>query len=400
MSGNCATRRGHADVRAGGDTWTVLYRRFGRTELQMPVFSCGGMRFQQSWSDRGQPIRDEAQENLAATVQAAMDRGITHIETARGYGTSERQLGMLMPDLDRQRLILQTKVAPTPDPAAFEAHVLESLDRLKVSRVDLLGLHGINTYEKLWWALRPGGCLEVARSMQAAGLIGHVGFSTHGTLQMIQQALAADFDYVNLHYYWIFQRNWPVIAQAAQRDMGVFIISPADKGGRLYDPSPKLQELCAPLHPLVFNALFCLSRPEVHTLSIGAATPADFNLALSALDHDFSEIERPAARLLAAMADTLGDGVWEQIGQGIPAWDHCPGLINVEMTVLLRAVLLAWGMDGFAKWRYGMLGNESEWLPGMDAREAGDFDFTRALAHSPLAEQIATWLPGAHDLLT
>ena len=88
MSGNCATRRGHADVRAGGDTWTVLYRRFGRTELQMPVFSCGGMRFQQSWSDRGQPIRDEAQENLAATVQAAMDRGITHIETARGYGTS------------------------------------------------------------------------------------------------------------------------------------------------------------------------------------------------------------------------------------------------------------------------------------------------------------------------
>ena len=26
-------------------------RRFGRTELPMPVLSLGGMRFQQSWSD-------------------------------------------------------------------------------------------------------------------------------------------------------------------------------------------------------------------------------------------------------------------------------------------------------------------------------------------------------------
>ncbi len=365
----------------------------------MPVFSCGGMRFQQSWSDRGQPIRDEAQGRLAATVKRAMELGVTHIETARGYGTSERQLGMLLPELDRDRLILQTKVVPTHDPAVFEAHVRESLDRLQLSRVDLLALHGINTYEKLWWALRPGGCLEVARRLQTAGLVGHVGFSTHGTVEMIQQAIDADFDYVNLHWYWIFQRNWPVIEAAAAQDMGVFIISPSDKGGRLYDPSPRLTQLCAPLHPLVFNALFCLSRPEVHTLSIGAAQPSDFDLALSTLDHDVAEIEQPAARLLDAMAEVIGDGAWDQIGDGIPAWDHCPGLINVEMTVLLRAVMLAWGMDGFATWRYGMLGNESDWLPGMDARHADRFDFTRTLAHAPLAEQIKGWLLDAHGIL-
>jgi hypothetical protein len=29
----------------------MKYRRFGRTGIQMPVFSCGGMRYQQSWSD-------------------------------------------------------------------------------------------------------------------------------------------------------------------------------------------------------------------------------------------------------------------------------------------------------------------------------------------------------------
>ena len=30
----------------------MLYRRFGKTDLQMPVFSCGGMRYQQSWNDQ------------------------------------------------------------------------------------------------------------------------------------------------------------------------------------------------------------------------------------------------------------------------------------------------------------------------------------------------------------
>jgi predicted aldo/keto reductase-like oxidoreductase len=362
------------------------------------------MRFQQSWSERGQPIRDDAQEGLAATVGRAMQIGVTHIETARGYGTSERQLGMLMPGLDRQRLILQTKVAPTADPRRFEGHVRESLERLRTGYVDLLALHGVNTYEKLYWSLRPGGCLEVARRLQDEGLVRHVGFSTHGSLDLILEAIEhpVGFDYINLHWYLIFQRNWPAIEAAARRDMGVFIISPSDKGGRLYDPSPRTAELTAPFHPLVFNALFCLSRPQVHTLSIGAASPSDFDLALSALDHvdDAAEvIAEPLARMHAAMDDAIGVGAWERIGQGIPSWDHTPGLVNIEMVVLLRAVMLGWGMEGFARWRYGMLGNEADWLPGMDARDAAGHDFTRALKRAPLRDDIIEWLGDAHALL-
>ncbi|KKK46787.1 hypothetical protein LCGC14_3161730, partial [marine sediment metagenome] len=29
----------------------MIYRRFGKTELQMPVITCGGMRFQHAWQD-------------------------------------------------------------------------------------------------------------------------------------------------------------------------------------------------------------------------------------------------------------------------------------------------------------------------------------------------------------
>jgi predicted aldo/keto reductase-like oxidoreductase len=89
------------------------YRRFGRTELPMPVFSCGGMRYQQSWNHL--PLAEvsrASQENLEATIHRALDLGINHIETAWGYGTSEVQLGQILPKLPRDRLIVQTKVSP------------------------------------------------------------------------------------------------------------------------------------------------------------------------------------------------------------------------------------------------------------------------------------------------
>src|SRR6188474_2538565 len=91
----------------------MRYRRFGRTELQMPVFSCGGMRYQQSWDDVApEKVEEKGQLNLEATILRALELGINHIETARGYGSSEMQLGWILPKLPREKMIVQTKVAP------------------------------------------------------------------------------------------------------------------------------------------------------------------------------------------------------------------------------------------------------------------------------------------------
>ena len=61
-------------------------RRFGRTELAMPLLSLGGMRFQQSWSDLpAAEIKLESQQNLEQILVAAMAAGMHHIETARFY---------------------------------------------------------------------------------------------------------------------------------------------------------------------------------------------------------------------------------------------------------------------------------------------------------------------------
>src|SRR5687768_16312239 len=91
----------------------MRYRRFGRTELPMPVFSCGGMRYQYKWQDVAlAEVPKSNQENLEATIHRAIQLGINHIETARGYGSSEMQLGQVLPGLPREKIIVQTKVAP------------------------------------------------------------------------------------------------------------------------------------------------------------------------------------------------------------------------------------------------------------------------------------------------
>src|SRR5437773_11413499 len=133
----------------------MQYRRFGRTELQMPVFSCGGMRYQFKWQDvePGQVPR-ENQENLEATIRRALELGINHIETARGYGSSEMQLGNILPRLPRDRIIVQTKIAPHKNPENILKAFQTSLKYLRLEYVDLLALHGINQRQLLELSLR------------------------------------------------------------------------------------------------------------------------------------------------------------------------------------------------------------------------------------------------------
>src|ERR1035438_3208565 len=128
----------------------MQYRRFGRTELAMPVISCGGMRDQYKWQDAPPAeLPAASQSNLEATIHRAVELGINHIETARGYGTSEMQLGGVLPQLPREKIIVQTKVAPRATPEEFLETFETSMKYLRLDHVDLLALHGINNRELL-----------------------------------------------------------------------------------------------------------------------------------------------------------------------------------------------------------------------------------------------------------
>ena len=76
-------------------TWKCPTVRFGRTDLQMPIVTCGGMRMQQAWGGAVTSMDEvlpECQANFEAIVQRALALGINHFETAKGYGCSEIQV--------------------------------------------------------------------------------------------------------------------------------------------------------------------------------------------------------------------------------------------------------------------------------------------------------------------
>jgi hypothetical protein len=382
----------------------MQYRRFGRTQLQMPVFSCGGMRYQYKWQDvPAWQISQDNQRNLEATIRRSVEVGINHIETARGYGTSEVQLGRILPTFPRDQLIVQTKITPQSNPKEFQHQFDKSLANLRLDYVDLLSIHGINTPELLHDSIRPGGCVDVARKLQDQGKVKFIGFSTHGPTDVIVKTIETDqFDYINLHWYYINQVNWPAIEAATRHDMGVFIISPSDKGGMLYKPPQKLVELCAPVSPIVFNDLFCLSHPQVHTLSVGASRPTDFDEHLKAVEllDRASEILSPILlRLDEEAIATFGEDWIKTWHVGLPKPEKTPGGMNIQAILWLRNLALAYDLVDYAKMRYNMLGNADHWFPGNKADRVREFDLRQCLRESPHADKIPSVLEDAHRLL-
>lgn len=379
------------------------YRRFGRTEIRMPVITCGGMRYQHSWQDNTLDTTSaENQSNLEACIRRAVESGINHIETARGYGTSEVQLGCILPSLPRDSLIVQTKIAPQESKKAFLEVFDKSLSNLKLDYVDLLGIHGINTAELLEQALH-GGSLDAARELQAGGLVRHIGFSTHAPLPVILKAIASNaFSYVNLHWYYFDQCNYPAIEAAAARDMGVFIISPNDKGGKLYTPPEKLTQLCAPFTPMGFNDLFCLSDPKVHTLSIGVVRPSDFDAHLAILPDlpDAKAKITPIIHRLEQEAQRIFGKDWmDRWNRDLPEIEATPGNIPIYHILRMANMAGAFDMLDYAKMRYNMLGNGGHWFPGAKADETADWTALRqCISHHPLADQILDVMKKSHTL--
>ncbi len=330
----------------------MRYRRFGKTNLYLSVFSLGTMRYLAS------------QEVAQTTIEKALALGINHFETARGYGKSEEYLGAALARLPvaRSQIYVTTKILPTADADTMRCHIDESLQRLQLDYLDCLAIHGINTWEHLQ-SVRDGGCMQAVREAVKDGRIKHVGFSTHGSLELVSSAISGDlFEFVNLHYYYFFQRNAAALELAKTKDIGIFIISPADKGGKLYTPPQKLVDLCHPFTPLELNYRFLLSNPSITTLSVGAANAEELiePLKFSDRDEPLTATELAAYQRLETQLTNLEPQKCSQCYACLP----CPENINIPEILRLRNLAVAYDMTDYGNYRYTMLENAGHWFPG------------------------------------
>src|SRR6478735_6180759 len=290
------------------------YRRFGKTDKRLSVITLGGMRYKGGWGKPREEPQRELIEHCMRCVRRALDVGINHIETAHGYGKSEYAHGIAFRELGLRRdsFYLMTK-----------GYAASAAEMQRMFEAQLRGL---------------------------------------GTDHIDLDAISTDaFEFINLHYYYFFQRNLAAIQLAEAKDMGVFIISPNDKGGRLFEAPPVLRELTAPLSPIQFNARFCLRLPAVHTLSFGMTEPTHFDemlgifpTAIPLSEPDLRTQQRLDARLaLDPLAAYEG---YELTGD--------PSGINIPEVLRFRRMLRCYDMLGFGRYRYNMFQEKDHWFPG------------------------------------
>lgn len=212
----------------------MIYRDFRGKKLSLLGF--GAMRLPQT--EEG--TVDEAQ--VDEMVRYAMEHGVNYYDTAYPYhgGTSEIILGRILKQYPRDRFYLATKypghqISSSYDPAAvFE----EQLQKCGVDYFDFYLLHNvyensINTYLDPRW-----GILEYFKEQKRLGRIRHLGFSSHGSVELLGRFLDIcgedmEFCQIQLNYLdWTLQNGKGKYELLTERGIPVWVMEPV-RGGRL-----------------------------------------------------------------------------------------------------------------------------------------------------------------------
>ncbi len=172
------------------------------------------------------------------TLDVLLEYGINHIDTAASYGESELRIGPWM-DRYRKNFFLASKTGDrTYKDARDSLH--RSLERLRVSQIDLLQLHYLVNPQEWEVAMGPGGALEALVEAKQQGLIRFIGITGHdlSVAAMHRRALEKfDFDSILLPYNFVMMQNpryaaefEAVVARAQAHNAAVQTIKSISRG--------------------------------------------------------------------------------------------------------------------------------------------------------------------------
>jgi len=144
----------------------------GRTGLEVTRFGVGG-----------------AYCESAEGYRAALDCGVTYVDTARAYrdGEDEKVIGQAIKGR-RDDLILATKTGQR-DAEGARRDLETSLRLLNTDHIDIYQIHHLNTEEERDRAFGPGGAMEAVQKARDEGLVRFIGVTGHDWVQ-VQQAVA------------------------------------------------------------------------------------------------------------------------------------------------------------------------------------------------------------------
>jgi aryl-alcohol dehydrogenase-like predicted oxidoreductase len=205
---------------------TIPTRTLGRTGVEVSVLGYGAMELR--GPPRGPAIEDADAGRL---LNAALDTGITLIDTSIDYGRSEELIGQYLSSR-RAEYFLASKCGcePTPPPDATPPYphdysaanvrtgVEQSLRRLQADHLDLVQVHMSPSRDQL----ESGGTVEEMIRLRDEGKVRFLGMS--GIEPNLADHIAMGvFDVFQIPYSALQRGHESLISEAAERGAGVLI---------------------------------------------------------------------------------------------------------------------------------------------------------------------------------
>ena len=267
----------------------MIYKKF--QDIELSNLAMGAMRL---------PVidgNDAAIDEAAAfeMVDLAMAQGVNYYDTAWGYhgGNSELVMGRALARHPREKFYLADKF-PGYDLANMDKveEIFETqLKKCGVEYFDFYLFHNVCELNIDGYLDEKFGIHKYLMEQKRNGRIRHLGFSSHGSLEVMERFLDAygddmEFCQLQLNYVdWTFQKAKEKAELISRRGLPIWVMEPL-RGGLLANLPEKAAALLGGMPPVEWAYRFLQSVPGVTVVLSGASSMEQMkeNLRIFAAD--------------------------------------------------------------------------------------------------------------------
>ena len=319
----------------------MIYKQF--QDLQLSALGMGAMRLPVIGGD------DAKIDQLAVDrmVDVAMERGINYYDTAWGYhsGSSEIAIGRSLGRYPRERWHLATK---------FPGYDLSNMNQVKtiferqlekcgVDYFDFYLFHNVCEMNIEAYLDPKYGIFDYLTEQKRSGRIRHLGFSAHGSREVIERFLEAygkgmEFCQLQMNYLdWSFQDVKNKAALLAEYQIPIWVMEPL-RGGKLAslaeEDAAKLKALRPDETIPAWAFRFLQSIPGVTVTLSGMSNMQQLeeNLSTFEAEHPLNQQEMET---LLGIADSMVQKTSVPCTACRYCTSHCPQSLDIPMLLEL-----------------------------------------------------------------
>lgn len=289
----------------------MIYKNF--QDLKLSALGMGAMRLPVIDGNDGQVDQDTTQK----MVDLAIEKGINYFDTAWGYhdGKSEICLGKALSKYPRESYYLADKF-PGYDLSNMdkvESIFNKQLEKCGVEYFDFYLFHNVCEMNIDAYLDKSYGIFDYLMKQKEAGRIRHLGFSAHGSCQVMSRFLEAygqhmEFCQIQLNYLdWKFQDAKAKVELLSKYNIPVWVMEPL-RGGRLaslpQDDANTLKELRPDEDVPAWAFRFLQSIPQVTMILSGMSNMAQMEDNIHTFESDRPLNDKEMSALLT-IADNM-----------------------------------------------------------------------------------------------